>query len=162
MSLEMRMANLNDLNRLAEIETVCFPPEESANAEKIKGRMQKFPKGFLVLTRDDRILGFINSIRSESAVLTDDMFEDAGVHDENGGYLMVLSLAVSPEFRGNGYGKLLLRHLTEYARNARLKGVTLTCKPELVKFYEKAGFRNQGKSDSVHGGFEWYEMRMTF
>ncbi|MBR1554838.1 MAG: GNAT family N-acetyltransferase [Oscillospiraceae bacterium] len=162
MNLEVRHANLNDLATLTEIETICFPASEAADAEKIKSRIEAFPEGFSVLTGDEKIIGFINGIRSESAVLTDEMFENANLHDRNGSYLMILSLAVSPEFRGKGYGKLLLRHITECAWEEHLKGVTLTCKPELVGFYEKSGFRNHGKSDSVHGGFEWYEMRKTF
>ena len=159
---EMRIAKMSDLETIAEIESICFPPEESADRQKIKSRMEAFPEGCFVMTEDEKIIGFINGIRSESPVLTDDMFENAGLHEADGSYLMILSVAVLPEYRRKGHARMMLRHFSECAWEARMKGVTLTCKPELVEFYEKAGFRNHGKSDSVHGGFEWYEMRMTF
>lgn len=38
------------------------------------------------------------------------------------------------------------------------EGITLTCKQELVSFYEKFGFVNHGVSDSQHGGIRWYNM----
>ena len=41
--------------------------------------------------------------------------------------------------------------------NERL-GITLTCKQELVSFYEKYGFVNYGMSKSQHGGVTWYNM----
>ena len=37
-------------------------------------------------------------------------------------------------------------------------GITLTCKQELVSFYEKCGFVNHGMSESQHGGVTWYNM----
>ncbi len=38
------------------------------------------------------------------------------------------------------------------------EGITLTCKIELVPFYEKFGFVNHGISESQHGGVRWYNM----
>lgn len=32
---------------------------------------------------------------------------------------------------------------------------------KLISFYEKFGFRNEGISDSEHGGEIWYQMRLT-
>ena len=90
------------------------------------------------------------------------MFDDASLHDEAGKYQMILSLAVSPEYQHQGYGKQLLQTIINSAKNQHRKGITLTCKKELVSFYAESGFVNQGRSDSVHGGFEWYEMRIIF
>ena len=38
------------------------------------------------------------------------------------------------------------------------EGVTLTCKQELVSFYEKLGFVSHGMSESKHGGVSWYNL----
>ena len=162
MSIEIRTANLHDAETLAGIENICFPPEESADIQKIKSRIEKFPQHFFILTENQQTAGFINGLVSDSPVLTDAMFEDAGLHDENGSYQMILSLAVAPEFQGRGYATALLHHLLDSAKFQHRKGVTLTCKQELIGFYEKAGFVNLGKSGSVHGGAEWYEMRVIF
>ena len=38
----------------------------------------------------------------------------------------------------------------------------LTCKEELIPYYEQFGFENRGLSASVHGGAAWYDMVLTF
>ena len=38
----------------------------------------------------------------------------------------------------------------------------LTCKEQLVHYYGKLGFENEGMSGSTHGGVVWYAMRLTF
>ena len=39
----------------------------------------------------------------------------------------------------------------------------LTCKAELIGFYERFGFENEGVSKgSVIGGVKWYQMRRVF
>ena len=38
----------------------------------------------------------------------------------------------------------------------------LTCKEELLHFYERFGFVSEGVSGSVHGGAVWYQMRLDF
>jgi len=162
MSILIRTATEKDLEQIAAIEKICFPASEAASTEKIRSRIQKFPEHFFVLTENQKISGFINGLVSRSPVLVDEMFEDAGLHDEAGAYQMILSLAVSPEYQHKGYGKKLLQYMTDSAAAQKRQGVTLTCKEQLVSFYAEAGFVNQGRSDSVHGGFEWYEMRLLF
>ncbi len=162
MSIEIRTVQPEDLERLTLIESICFPPEEAADSEKISSRLKTFPEHFFVLTENQQIAGFINGLVYDSPVLIDEMFEDASLHDENGGYQMILSLAISPEYQHKGYGKQLLQQFITSARLQNRKGITLTCKAELISFYAESGFVNQGKSDSVHGGFEWYEMRILF
>ena len=162
MSIAIRTAQPEDLKQISFIETVCFPASEAADEKKIKSRIQKFPEHFLVLTENQKIIGFINGLVCDSPVLSDDMFENAELHQESGAYQMILSLAVSPEYQHKGYGKKLLKAMTASAKLQNRRGVTLTCKEQLVPFYAESGFVNQGRSASVHGGFEWYEMRMLF
>ena len=42
------------------------------------------------------------------------------------------------------------------------RGLVLTCKKELIHYYGKFGFLNEGISVSVHGNVVWYQMRFTF
>lgn len=48
------------------------------------------------------------------------------------------------------------------ARKQGRRGLALTCKAALLHCCAKLGFVSQGRSDSVHGGAAWYEMRLTF
>ncbi len=158
----IRMAEMQDLKEISALESLCFPAVEAAPEQVIRERIAAFHNHFFVMTEENHIIGFINGLVSESAILYDEMYENADLHDENGSYQMILSLAVSPDARHKGYGKALLRHMLETARHQHRKGVTLTCKEHLVSFYEESGFVSQGRSASTHGGFTWYEMRMMF
>ena len=42
------------------------------------------------------------------------------------------------------------------------KGLVLTCKPALVRYYACFGFADEGMSLSTHGGAAWHQMRLTF
>lgn len=53
----------------------------------------------------------------------------------------------------------LLDEMYEDAREQGRKGLVLTCKEHMVHYYEKFGFVNEGLSESIHGGAQWYHMR---
>ena len=57
---------------------------------------------------------------------------------------------------------LLMMSFIEKAREDGRKGLILTCKEELIPYYEQFGFENRGVSASVHGGSAWYDMVLTF
>ena len=95
---------------------------------------------------------------TDEKVLTDEMFEKAEIHDENGDWQMIFGVNTLPEYRRRGCaGKLLHRVIADAEHQGR-KGVILTCKEELLSYYAKFGFRSEGISDSCHGGAVWYQM----
>lgn len=63
------------------------------------------------------------------------------VTDEGGGILEIKSLSVEPAFQGRGYGRALIRFLTETYRGAwDFLQVGTGDSPATVPFYEKCGF----------------------
>ena len=48
--------------------------------------------------------------------------------------------------------------MEELVEENEREGITLTCKQELVSFYEKFGFVSHGMSESKHGGVSWYSL----
>lgn len=52
--------------------------------------------------------------------------------------------------------------LIDNARNENRKGLVLTCKKNLICYYEKFGFVSEGRSNSMHGDAIWYQMRLKF
>ena len=42
------------------------------------------------------------------------------------------------------------------------KGCILTYKENMISYYEKFGYQNQGVSQSEHGGAVWYDMLLEF
>ena len=56
----------------------------------------------------------------------------------------------------------LIRHYVATARARGKKGVVLTCKDHMIRFYERAGFTCKGVSASSHGGAKWNDMLIEF
>ena len=104
----------------------------------------------------------MNGLVTDKTWLSDDMYEDAEMHDENGKWQMIFGLDVIPEYRRRGCGAMLMEHIISQAKAQGRVGVVLTCKDKLIHYYEKFGFVNEGKSASVHGGAAWNDMRLTF
>lgn len=55
-----------------------------------------------------------------------------------------------------------MRRMIADAKAQGRQGVVLTCKQELLDFYRRFGFENEGVSASQHGGAVWYDMRLRF
>ncbi len=156
--LTIRPAQAEDLDRCAEIEAACFPPEQAASREAIRGRIAAWPETFLVGELDGEIVGYAMGPAIAGPVITDEMFADPGCGGFHNPCQAVFSLAVHPEFRGRSYGRVLLNALIEQARRHGRRAVVLTCREEKLAYYESFGFENRGISRSVHGGVVWYDM----
>ena len=94
--------------------------------------------------------------------LTDEMYADAALHDENGAWQMIFGVNTLPRCRCRGYAGLLLQRAIADARAQGRKGLVLTCKEKLLHYYAKFDFANEGVSTSTHGGVVWYQMRLRF
>lgn len=64
--------------------------------------------------------------------------------NENGKLLHMGRFAVKKELRKNGYGKILMEKLCEYAKGNGYVGVELSAVETAVGFYEKQGFMTIG------------------
>lgn len=64
--------------------------------------------------------------------------------------MMIEDVAVRPKFRGRGIGQALVRALLNEAHEKECYKVTLDCRDELVPFYAKSGFWEQGSSMRIN------------
>lgn len=158
MTDRIRQAAMEDLDRIAQVEALCFPPAEAAGREAIEARLKTFPDSFFVAEKDGQIVGFINGAVTDERTIRDEMFEDASLHCPDGIYQSIFGLDVAPEWQHQGIAGELMNRLIEEAGRRGRKGLILTCKERLIGFYEKFGYRNLGISASVHGGAVWYDM----
>ncbi|MNG25339.1 Acetyltransferase (GNAT) family protein [compost metagenome] len=94
--------------------------------------------------------------------ITDDLFKEIKENPKRGGYQSILGLAVSKQARGQGIAKILLEEIEKLSLYNGRDGITLTCKQDLISFYERLGFVNHGKSESRHGGVEWHNLLKKF
>lgn len=159
----IRNAQWQDLDKLAQIEAACFPAAEAATKETLAQRLQIYSKHFWVLELyDGTIVGFIDGFVTNQAAITDEMFEQPRLHDEAAAYQAVFGLNVLPDYRGRHYGIALMNALVANARMAGRKGCILTCKENMISYYRKFGYQNQGLSQSKHGSVVWYDMLLEF
>lgn len=160
--MSIRNAAPQDVEQIIRIEAVCFPPAEAAQPDDVRARYAAFPENFFVYEQDGRIAGFINGCTTDAPELPDALYHDASLHHPDGAYQTVFGLDVLPEYRKHGIGGQLIRHYVAAARARGKKGVVLTCKDHMIRFYERAGFTCRGVSASSHGGAKWNDMLIEF
>lgn len=144
----------------AEIERICFPPNEACSREMMLKRVAKAPDLFLVAVdrSTGRIAGFLNGLATDEKIFRDEFFTDASLHVPTGENIMLLGLDVLPEYRMQGLARELMAcyYRRESRRGRRM--LLLTCLDSKVEMYEKMGFYDRGIANSTWGGSKWHEM----
>lgn len=156
--MEIRNATMDDLQAIAAVEAVCFPAAEAATAEEFAGRLAHYAEHFWLLFEQGELVAFVDGFCIDMPDLTDEMYADAALHDENGAWQMIFGVNTLPRCRCRGYAGLLLQRAIADARAQGRKGLVLTCKEKLLHYYAKFGFVNEGVSGSTHGGVVWYHL----
>jgi GNAT superfamily N-acetyltransferase len=160
--VEIRNATMDDLQAIAAVEAACFPAAEAATAEEFAERLAHYADHFWLLYGQGELVAFVDGFCTDTPDLTDEMYADAALHDENGAWQMIFGVNTLPRCRCRGYAGLLLQRAIADARAQGRKGLVLTCKEKLLHYYAKFGFVNEGVSGSTHGGVVWYQMRLRF
>lgn len=158
----IRNATIDDLKDLVIVERECFPPLEAAKEKDIKERLLAYANHFWLLYDEEKLVGFVDGMVTDSPDLKDEMYENANLYDENGKWQMIFGVNTIPAYRRKGCAAMLIEKAISDAREQGRKGVVLTCKEKLLHYYAKFGFVNEGISESVHGNVVWYQMRLTF
>ena len=156
-TIKIRHAVKEDLEDIVRIEKECFPPAEAADREAFQKRMDTFLDSFFVAEAKHRVVGFINGAVIEGMYIKDEMYENTDLHRPDGAYQSVFGIDVEPNYQGHRIASRLMETLIQYAKDCGRKGIVLTCKEALFPFYNRFGFENLGKSESVHGGAVWYD-----
>ena len=149
-----------DLDGVCAVENAGFPPAEGATREAFRYRIEAFSQWFLVAEEDGTVVGLLNGPATDAQFICDRLYEPGGA-GENGTTLAILGLAVLPDRRRQGIAAQLMHAYLGRARQGGMERVVLTCKENLIPFYEQFGFVNRGVSQSVHGGVVWYDMEYT-
>lgn len=109
----IRTASLEDLDAITKIEQVCFPAAEAADRASFCERLTYYPNHFWLLTDQEKIVGFVNGMVTDARDLSDEMYERASLHDENGAWQMIFGVDTIPEYRRQGCAGRLLLHVIE-------------------------------------------------
>lgn len=163
MQMNIRYAVMDDVDAIAAIEAECFPPAEAATKAEFEERVRYYGNHFWLLFDGDKLIAFVDGFVTDEPDLTDEMYEKASMHNENGAWQMIFGVNTLPEYRRHGYAGSLIRCAIEDARLQGRKGLVLTCKEKLVAYYAGFGFEDEGIStQSTHGNAQWHQMRLTF
>ena len=159
---QFRLVNESDLSEILEIENEGFTPKEAATEKALIDRIQNIKDTFIVAESNGEIAGYVNGPVIENMYITDDLFETIEPNPSTGGYIAILGLVVAKDYRNQGLAGQLLKKLESTAKDNQREGITLTCKADLIPFYEKYGYTNDGISASEHGGVQWFNLIKQF
>ena len=159
----IRYAAPEDIPAMAAIEAECFPAAEAATEKDLAERVKYYQNHFWLMFDNDKLIAFVDGFVTDEADLTDEMYENAAMHNESGAWQMIFGVNTLPAYRRHGYaGELLCCAIADAKQQGR-RGLVLTCKEKLIAYYAKFGFQDEGVSDkSTHGNVVWHQMRLSF
>ena len=97
--LLIRNATIRDLDVITAVEAACFSPAEAATRDTLADRLHRYPDHFWLLFEDETLVSFLDGFVTDLPDLTDDMFEHAELHDENGQWQMIFGVNTIPSRR---------------------------------------------------------------
>jgi glutathione synthase/RimK-type ligase-like ATP-grasp enzyme/ribosomal protein S18 acetylase RimI-like enzyme len=143
--MPIREAQLNDLSALIDLENKCFDADKRQSQTSIKRSIKSEFQDIFVLEELGHIIGSMTLYRYKKSI-------------------RLYSIAVSPEFQGQGLGKLMMAFLMDFARQQAIEEITLEVEikeAKLVSFYEKLGFVVESELSDYYGqGRNAYAMRL--
>lgn len=160
--MKIRTATLSDLSNIMEVGSVCFSPEEAATEKEYEERLKVYPEHFWILEENGELIGFINGMVTNEPRIRDEMFKSAYLHREDGAWQAIFGVNTVPKHRNRGYAAKIMEQVIADAKKQGRRGCILTCKEELIHYYEKFGYKNEGISQSEIAGEVWYDMRLEF
>ena len=99
----IKHASRKDIAALTAVETACFPPAEAATEKEFIDRVQYYGNHFWLLYEGDKMLAFVDGFVTDEPDLTDVMYEDAALHNEQGAWQMIFGVNTLPEYHRHGY-----------------------------------------------------------
>ena len=160
--MTIRTAQMEDIDAITAVETECFPPAEAATREEFAERLKYYKDHFWLMFDGGHLVAFVDGMVTNQKDLTDEMYEKAELHEEQGDCQMIFGVNTIPAYRRRGLAEQLLKRAIADEKAQGRKGLVLTCKDKLIHYYAKFGFENEGVSESAHGDVVWNQMRLTF
>lgn len=146
----IRSVTMDDLDEVVKLESAAFKMTKEQTEKDMVGRIKNYPDTFLVAEEKGKVIGHILGPAFDQRYIEDELYFKNHPNQKDDRYQMVLSLAVVPEYRKHGVATNLIEELAKVAKKQNRQAISLICLPKLIKFYEKRGFKNEGKtSDDI-------------
>lgn len=153
MKIKYRQVKPEDLEAIVNLEAEAFDMNKERTRLDMIGRIQNYPDTFLVAEDEEnnQVVGHIFGPAFAKRYIEDEIYFKNHPNHQEDKYQMILSLAVVQEYRHHGIATQLLAELAEVAKNQGRDALSLTCKDELISFYENNGYQNEGKTQDLPG-----------
>lgn len=122
----VRHARDQDLPAVNELNAEAFSPYGTAEKpETFQRRLTAFPDGFIILIAENEIAGYGCSEKwlTERERRLDE--DPMATHQPNGRILCITSMAVKKQYRGRGYGLVVLDKMIEIAHREGCRKIVL-------------------------------------
>ncbi len=120
--MTIRTAQLEDIDAITAVETECFPPAEAATKEEFAERLKYYKDHFWLMFDEKRLVAFVDGMVTSQKDLTDEMYEKADLHEEQGDWQMIFGVNTIPAYRRRGLAEQLLKELLQMQKPREEKG----------------------------------------
>ena len=130
--------------------TYIFRTLQESDYEKYLSLINEFRK---TIYNKEQFIYFLNNNKNIHIIVIEKnneliasgtiLYETKLIHDISL-YAHIEDIIVSSKYRKNGYGAILLQELIEICKGNNCYKILLDCQDELIKFYEKVGFKKNG------------------
>ena len=158
----IRQTTKSDIDAIMSIEHSAFPPNKYASREAMLRRIDLFPEGCYVVIHDGEIVGFTTALIAGDLKTLEELDPpDKQIHNSKGSVYYLRSIAISPKYQKNDYGRLLMEKQIQIAKGLSKNIMRLTSTDETAKFYEKLGFIRISEYNEFHGSVQAiWEMKL--
>lgn len=103
--MDIRYATIEDIKAITAVETECFPPAEAATEKEFIERVRYYGNHFWLMFEQEKLIAFVDGFVTDEPDLTDEMYENASMHNENGAWQMIFGVNTLPTYRKYGYAE---------------------------------------------------------
>ena len=131
--MNIQTASYADLDRIAAVEAACFPASEAATRAEFAARLRHYAGHFWLMQDGEAVVAFVDGMVTDAPDLTDEMYERAELHREDGAWQMIFGVNTLPAClppAGTGGGAAAPRHCGRPRPGAARPGADVQGSPD--------------------------------
>ena len=156
--ISIREAQASDLDQIYLIIEKNADSCRNISKEMIEERIRNHAGTFLLASLEEQVIGFIIGADLTETSSKDSAFDIDYIHSISKVPIIILSLVIHPDYRGQGFGTLLLAALKESSRLTNKTGLYLPCTDKMLSYFEMNAFIEHGFAESENSSDPYFHM----